>query len=154
MTETENTIEDLKNKLEEINKIFDHSLSKAFLLPNTAILAILENIANILKGLISLVEPVDLIEPANLLSNSFNIESVEKTNSTNPLSWVEGLVNVQSTNDVGLKLWLCTTKDSRTYFAHALNEDQARSMIDEIYGEGTVVNVFNYDNEYQVMTEL
>lgn len=147
MTETENIIEDLNNKLEEINKILDPSLLKAFL-PNTATLAVLVNITNILKGLISLAEPVDL------LSESFNIEGVQKTNSTNPLGWIEGLVKVQPTNNVGLKLWLCTTKSGRTYFTHALNEDQARSMVDEIYGEGTVVNVFNYDNEYQVMTEL
>lgn len=105
-------------------------------------------IMSIMNTLIALDDRLDALEtPADLLQKGAFVNWKELFNSG-------PIVVVPDPVDAGLKLWLCTTANSKTYFAHALNEDQARTMVEEILGEGTVVNVFNFNNEFQVMTEL
>lgn len=118
-------------------------------------------IFTIMNTLMALDKYIDELKekdkPVNLLQKDFSFDPKLLTDlalSNTGIDWVDGLDNVEPTMDVGLKLWLCTTNTNKSYFAHALDEDQARVMVDEIYGEDTVINVFNYDNQFQVMREL
>lgn len=146
----------MRDDVEEISENLDLAISGG--LRSCHILDIMVNERNVLKGLIDMME--EFSRPVNLLSDQVFEKNIHSMKGNPEADWKEFIKNGPGQvfeipdRDAGLKLWLCTTDTNKTYFAHALDEDQARTMVDEIYGEGTVINVFNFNNEYQVMKEL